>query len=203
MKTVILTNNTEYFNKDLEKLFTLVLREYKRTAFDFKHKIVYVTCFYRKRNDRQSSGTAYYNRNHIVIKVPKNYTKPKLTLKEQERIRYKNLIEEYVGTDIKPDGDTLEQAITRTFLHLLDFCRRRTNGNIISPELRDISYLPEDLIIREKKPPLKKKKTDDNKITVLLERKKKWESKLKRCTTAIKKIEKQVKYYNKKKQTVN
>jgi len=199
MKTIILNNKTRYFSKDLTKLFTLVLREYKRTTFDFKHKIVNVTCIYRRWNDRQCSGSVeYYNSNNILIKIPKNYKKSKLSFSQQERINYKNLIEEYVGQEIKEDGDTLEQSITRTFLHLLDFCRGRTNGKIISSELRDISYLPEDLIIREKKSPIKKKKTVDIKVTKLLERKKKWESKLMRCENAITKINRQVKYYEKK-----
>lgn len=198
MKTIFLTNKTEYFTKDLEKLFTLVLAEYKRTAFDFKFNTVNVMCVYRKRNDGSSNGSAFYNKNNIIIKLPKDFNKKKLTPAQKERNVYKNIIEEYVGEEIKPDNDTFEQHITRTFLHLLDFCRGRRNGDIINANLRNISYLPKDLIIKVKQPPLKKKKTDTTKLLVLVSRMKKWVSKLKRCETAIKKIEKQVKYYQKK-----
>jgi hypothetical protein len=199
MKTIKLTNKTDYFTRDLEKLFTLVLREYKRTTFDLKYTTLNVACVYRKRNDGTCNGYAWYNTNNIIVKLPKNYNKKKLTPFQKERNAYKDSIAEYVGVEIKPDGDTFEQHITRTFLHLIDICRGRTNGNIIDAQLRNISYLPDDLIVRVKQPPVKKKKTDDTKLNVLNDRMKKWESKLKRCETAIKKIAKQIKYYEKKK----
>lgn len=178
MKTIKLTNKTEYFTKDLEKLLTLVFKEYKRTAFDFKFSTVNVSCVYRRKNDGISSGYAWYNTNNLILKLPKNYNN-KLSPSQKERNAYKDSIAEYVGIEIKPDGDTFEQHITRTFLHLLDICRGRTNGNIIDANLRNISYLPDDLIIRVKQPPIKKKKTDDTKLLVLNQRMQKWESKLK------------------------
>jgi len=176
MKTIKLDNRTHYFSKDLNKLFALVLKEYKRLNFDFKFKTVNVKCIYRKTKDGFCGGYAYYNNNFVCMKLSK------------ERRGY--------GTD------SFAQAIARTFHHELDHCKGLSHGNMKAEHHRDISYVAPDFLIREKKPAVKLKKTPDHKVTVLLERKKKWESKLKRCKNAITKIERQVKYYEKKKQTV-
>jgi L-lysine 2,3-aminomutase len=98
------------------------------------------------------------------------------------------------------DGETFEQTITRTFIHELDHCRGMKHGEMPDDRKRNISYLPADLIVGEKKAKVKVKKTADDKITVLLKRKKTWETKFKRANTALKKIAKQIKYYQKKQQ---
>lgn len=173
-KPIILTNKTHYNSKDLIKLFTLVFREYKRTAFNLKFPTIRITCEYRRIKDGFCGGYAYYNANYIEMRLPKI------------KAGYGN--------------DTFEQNITRTFLHELDHCRGMKHGSMPNDLKRNISYLPADLIVREKKPKVKIKKTDDLKIQALLIRKKGWESKLKRCNTALKKIAKQIKYYEKKQQ---
>lgn len=199
MKILELTNNTHYFKKDLEKLLTLVFQEYKRNDYKkifarYQYDTIRVFCKYRKVAGWNTS----YQQNFIVLKLPK--------------------------LRVNENNETFEQNIVRAFLHELDYCcgvpqyskprdsDRKLQVNALNEILgasfkiskhdmnRDISYLPADLIVREKGSTVKKK-TPDLKVTVLLERKKKWESRMKRCKNALTKIERKIKYYEKKKNT--
>jgi hypothetical protein len=176
MKTIQLTNQTHYNSRDLTKLFTIALAFYKRTAFDFKFTTVKVKCIYRRKHDGFCGGYAYYNNNFICMKLPK----------------------------IKKgyDGETFEQTIMRTFLHELDHCRGRKHGDMPNDKHRNISFIPDGYSIKEKEPKVKKKKTDDDKIAALIKRKKSWKTKMKRAETAMKKIDKQIVYYNRKRNKI-
>lgn len=174
MKTKIdLENHTNYNSSDLKKLFSLVVNKYKRTRFNFKFDTLRIKCIYRKKKDGFCGGYAYYNNNLVVLKLPK------------------------VKTGYY-EGETFEQNISRTLMHECDHCRGMKHGSMPDDKNRDVSFIPEDLIVRVKEKPKKVKKTDDDKINALLVRKKNWEAKLKRCENALKKINTKIKYYEKK-----
>lgn len=174
MKTKIqLENHTNYLSRDLKKLFTLVVNEYKRTRFNFKFNTVRVKCIYRRKKDSFCGGYAYYNNNLVVMKLPK-------------------VKSGYYQTE------TFEQNIARTFMHECDHCRGMKHGEMPDDKYRDVSFIPTDLIVKEKAEPKKVKKTIDDKVNALLVRKENWEAKLKRCENALKKINTKIKYYEKK-----
>lgn len=174
MKTkILLENHTKYYSRDLKRLLTLTVNEYKRTRFNFKFPTVRVKCIYRKTKDSFCGGYAYYNHNVVVLKLPKiksGYYK----------------------------GESFEQNIARTFMHECDHCRGMKHGEMPDDKKRDVSFVPADIVIKEKEEPKKVKKTVDDKVNALLARKEKWEAKLKRCQNALKKINTSIKYYEKK-----
>jgi len=173
MKTILLNNQTHYNSRDLTKLFATVLKEYKRVSFNFKFDTVRVKCIYRRTKDGFCGGYAYYHNNIVVMKLPKS------------KMPY--------------DSDTFEQRIARTFHHELDHCRGMKHGEMIKDSSRRLDYIGAEFHIKENGVKAKPVKTTDTKIESLLKRKKSWESKRKRCETALKKLAKQIKYYEKKK----
>ncbi len=171
--TVKLDNSTHYRSRDLAKLFMVVFQNYKRERPDFTRTSMFVGCIYRRTKDGFCGGYAYYNSGHVVMKLPKVKT---------ERGYSSN--------------DTFAQGIARTFHHELDHCYGLKHGNMVSEHIRNVKYI--DFDIAEKSKPQKKEKTDDIKIISLQERRKKWESKIKRAKTAIVKINRTLKYYDRK-----
>jgi len=171
MSTILIRNQTHYYSKDIQKLFEACLREYRRLHFDFKFTSVNVRCIYRRTKDGFCGGYAWYNNNHVVMKLPK--------------------IKGSYG------ADTFEQRIARTFLHELDHCRGKSHGQMMSDKYRNVSFVV-GFDIREKKEPVKKKQDVSTKQGKLMEQKKRWESKMKRFKTAIIKINRRVKYYEKR-----
>lgn len=170
-KEIKLNNKTKFRSDDLSKLFQLCYLHYHRLN-NVKFSWVGVLCIYRRVKDGFCGGYAYYNHNHITMKLPK---------------------------DKRPYGhDSFEQRLARTFLHELDHCRGLTHGGMMNDTHRNLSFLPSDIQVREYALKVKQIPTVNTKLESLFKRKAKWESKIKRGQTAIKKINRQVKYYERK-----
>lgn len=173
MKTIKLYNKTNYRESDLVRLLSICFEHYKRLN-PCKFTYVNVSCIYRKIKDGWCGGHAYIDSNNVTLKLPKQILK---------------------GSS----GYYSIKEIANTFLHELDHCMGLRHGEMQADHKRDMSFLPlEDIQIREYAQPVKKIPTDHSKVDSLLNRKKKWESKIKRGQTAIKKINKQIRYYENK-----
>jgi len=166
---ITLKNETKYRSKDLKMLFEICFKAYKQTNWNLKYDNINVRCIYRRTKDGFCGGYAWYNHNAVVMKLPK------------EKRPY--------------EKDTFEQRIARTFLHELDHCKGLRHGSMMADSQRNISFLPADISVEPYKEPEKKTKEVADKVTVLLSRRKRWEGKLKRSQNAIRKINKQIKYY--------
>lgn len=169
-------NRTEYRTDDLRRIFWAVLRDYHRRVYD-RPRTVHVTCEYRRFKDGFCGGYAYYNSGTVTMKLPKELT--------------------------GYGGESAVARIARTFHHELDHCRGRRHGEMEPDRNRDVSCV-EGLELRRKAPAkAKPKATPDDKLEAMVTRRKRWESKAKRCTTAIRKLNRQIKAMERRRAALN
>lgn len=209
-----LKNNTQYFTKDLKKLFMLCLKSYKRTNFNFKHEVMNVTCNYRRIKDGFCGGYAYYNAPHVTMLLPKE-DKPYAYIYSMEQGRSCNkyfhsvdnldiTLEEFLAQNPHAVHQqvTLEQRIAQTFLHELDHTKGMKHAGMMPDFKRDISFLPSDFKLRTKaqkeKVVLSSADKDVKKHTQLQALYAKWAKRKKNAERKIATLSKKMKYYEKK-----
>ena len=79
-----LVNHTHYLSSDLMRIFKLVVDDYAKNFFDWKHESLIIRCVYRRLRDGFCGGWAYYNNNQITLKLSKDY-KPYSSLRTFEQ----------------------------------------------------------------------------------------------------------------------
>lgn len=194
--SINLTNETLFLAKDLKKFFAIVLKHYNVTQFNVNKKIevASVKCVVSRKNDLTYE---YFNQGMITMKLPKEVA----LYNQSDSLRNLNdtsgIFEE--ADEAKFGKDSFEVKLAKYFLSALKVSRgvigRQYDSDI---ENENVSFLPPSLKIRSKQPAVKAKKTPDVKLKTLKNLKKNWESKMKRCQNAIKKLDKKIKYYEKK-----
>jgi len=171
MRDITIDNRTVYREDDLRRIFSAVLRDYHRRVSERPRTIV-VRCVYRRLKDGFCGGYAHYNSGNVCLKLPK------------EPIIYQ--------------GEPAVERIARTLHHELDHCRGLRHGEMTHDANRDLSCVT-GLTLRKRslaKP--KATPTPDDKLTRLIERRKRWETKAKRCESALRKLTRQIRGYERR-----
>lgn len=179
-KKITLDNRTEYRSDDILRIANAVMLGYHKAHAT--PETLRLKCIYRRIRDGFCGGYAYYNDNLVILKLSKDVDKV------YER----------------KEGDDQAMNIARTILHELAHCRglrhgdMRINGGHDSKF--DVEYVrgfPVRMKAETKPAPAP---TDQDKVAKLQARRKRWTAKVKRAETAIKKIDRALRYYERKAQ---
>lgn len=195
-KEVELVNETHYLAKDLKKIIAVIFKHYKKHNFSPKVKacnLVKVKCVYSRKNIVNCEANA--SNNFIKLKLPKEVQ----LFNRSEKLRKANHNIGILDDDSKDEGfglESFEARVAKCIVWSLDFNLQNINREFKSI---NVDFLPKDIKIGEKQPQVKEKKTVDTKLIALQKLKANWERKLKRCENAIDKLDKKIKYYEKKK----
>jgi len=178
---ITLKNETHLVTKDLKRFIKRCLEEFNKYYFvkhAYRNKLN-ISVVYKKL-DNYIGGYAYYNSRTIQIKIPKDFKQIDSTLSGRQ---YSYIFE-----------------FAQTMFHELEHCEGKYHK-----EMRNfwkMSYptpWANDYIINYKEPKPKQIKTPDMKLSKKLlsleNRKKNWESKLRRAQNALKIINRQTNYY--------
>lgn len=186
-KSINLTNKTHYLSKDLKRFFATILKRYRKTDYDLKFETFNIECTYSRKGVVTSE--AWLGQNRMVLKMPKEIA----LFNKSSKLR--NINSDFGIFDDVSGKESFEEAVAMNFMWCLDIAR-----GINKQMQRDVSFVNTDdkLKIGSKAPVIKLKKNDSIKLTTLQKRAKVWESKMKRCENALAKLNKQIKYYQKK-----
>lgn len=194
--SINLINETQFLAKDLKKFFAIVLKNHNSKSLVKKVEVVTVKCI----NSRKNVLTyEYVSNGMITMKLPKEIA----LYNQSDSLRVLNdttgIFEE--ASEERFGKESFEIQVAKFFQSALKASRGNYTPRYWSDILKNesVDYLPANLKIREKNPVVKVKKTPDTKLVALKALRKNWESKMKRCENAIKKLDKKIKYYEKKK----
>lgn len=119
---ITLTNNTTYLSRDLKKFFSYVLKQYKKTHFDFNRQTLFIRC----ENTIGKKVIVLTDRNSLRASKSSTITfkLPKIKLFNQsEKLRQMNNV---LGVLDESSAENFEAELCKNYIWALDMNAART-----------------------------------------------------------------------------